>query len=121
MSRIKGKDTKPEIILRKKLWDNNLRYRLKNKLPGRPDIVFPGCMVAIFVDGCFWHKCPQHFIMPKTRMEFWREKINKNVDRDLKVNEMLSSKGWRVIRIWEHEVMGGSDKILRKISKYVHK
>src|SRR3990167_909880 len=82
MSRIKGKNTKPEVALRKALWGLGFRYRIKSRLPGKPDIVFPALKVAIFVDGCFWHKCPEHYISPKTRVDFWEKKISGNVERD---------------------------------------
>lgn len=84
MSQIRGKNTKPEVILRKALWSMGYRYRIKNKLPGKPDLIYPSLKVAIFVDGCFWHKCPKHFQPPKTRQIFWENKINANVERDKK-------------------------------------
>lgn len=104
MSRIRGKNTKPEILLRKELWKRGFRYRLKNKLPGKPDIVFPKIKFAIFVDGCFWHKCSQHYKAPKDNAEFWEEKISKNVKRDQIVDAELFSLGWKIIRVWEHEI-----------------
>lgn len=104
MSRIRGKNTKPEVLLRKALWETGLRYRLKNKLPGRPDIVFPGRRLAIFVDGCFWHVCPEHCQMPATNRAFWEKKLSKNMARDKEVNRLLEQEDWRVLRFWEHEV-----------------
>ncbi|WP_375055623.1 very short patch repair endonuclease [Zobellella sp. DQSA1] len=104
MSRIRGKNTTPEVLLRKALWRKGLRYRLSSSLPGRPDITFPRQKIAIFVDGCFWHKCPEHFQTPKTRTEFWVQKLEKNIKRDKLVNEKLKSLGWTVIRFWEHEI-----------------
>lgn len=104
MSRIKGRDTKPELILRKELWRLGYRYRIKNSLKGKPDLVFHSKKVAIFIDGCFWHKCPDHYKAPKSNMEFWDDKISANVIRDKEVTEMLESEGWTVIRIWEHQV-----------------
>ena len=83
MSRVRGSDTKPEIIFRKALWREGLRYRLRYKLFGRPDIVFPGPKVAVFIDGCFWHGCPEHYRPPKTRTEWWDNKIAGNKKRDL--------------------------------------
>ena len=105
MSQIKGKNTKPEIALRKALWSLGFRYRIKNKLPGKPDIVYPSLKVVIFVDGCFWHRCLKHYQPPKTRASFWENKINDNVERDKKNNALLEAKGWFVIRVWEHEIM----------------
>ncbi|MCG8066284.1 MAG: very short patch repair endonuclease [Candidatus Thiodiazotropha taylori] len=104
MAQIKRTDTKPEIILRRELWSRGYRYRLKNSLTGKPDLVFTKQKVAIFVDGCFWHKCPEHFVMPASNREFWATKINKNVKRDHAVSSALSREGWRVLRFWEHEI-----------------
>lgn len=104
MAQIKGKNTKPEIVLRKALWSKGYRYRLKSKLAGKPDIVFPQRKIAIFVDGCFWHKCPEHYIAPKQNSDFWEKKISGNVKRDQKVNRQLERSGWTVIRVWEHEI-----------------
>ncbi|WP_293647921.1 very short patch repair endonuclease [Thiolapillus sp.] len=115
MSAIRGKDIKPELLLRKTLWQKGLWYRLKNKLPGKPDIVFPSEHVAIFVDGCFWHGCPEHFQQPETNAEFWREKIEKNKERDRKTNVTLESDGWQVLRFWEHEVTNNLDNCINKI------
>lgn len=86
MSRIRSKDTKPEILLRKALWREGFRYKLKNKdLLGKPDLVFRKQKIVIFVDGCFWHRCPEHFIRPNNNADFWEQKIQTNVDRDKKV------------------------------------
>jgi len=104
MSRIKGRDTKPELIIRKGLWSLGYRYRIGIKLPGRPDIVFPRKRVVVFIDGCFWHRCPRHYQAPATNPHFWEKKINRNVERDRLVDRELASKGWKVKRIWEHEV-----------------
>merc|ERR1711879_636225 len=89
MSQIRGKNTKPEVILRKALWSMGHRYRIKNKLPGKPDLVYPSLKVVIFVDGCFWHKCPKHYQPPKTRPLFWEKKINANAERDEKNDTLL--------------------------------
>lgn len=104
MSRIRGKDTKPEVALRKALWSLGYRYRLNSKLPGKPDLVFPRYRAVVFIDGCFWHRCPKHFQMPKNNRQFWYEKISANVLRDKKVTKQLEEDGWKVSRIWEHEV-----------------
>lgn len=107
MSRIKGKDTKPEEIVRKYLFSQGFRYRKNDKrLPGKPDIVLPKYRTVIFVNGCFWHKhegC-KYFVWPKSNPEFWREKIEGNVERDKKKATELIEKGWRVITIWECEL-----------------
>lgn len=108
MSRIRGRDTKPEVMLRKELWRLGLRYRIHHGLPGRPDIVFPSRRVVIFVDGCFWHRCPLHWQAPKNNAEFWERKIAANQLRDERVTRDLEEAGWRVIRIWEHQVRAGA-------------
>jgi len=115
MSRIKGKDTKPELILRKALWSNGLRYRLKNKLPGRPDIIFRARKIAIFVDGCFWHGCPDHCQIHKTNQPFWESKLSKNKSRDKEVNRVLENVGWSVIRFWEHDVRNDLSNCVKRI------
>lgn len=117
MSRIRGKNTKPELIIRKALWSAGLRYRLRSKLPGRPDLVFPGKKVAVFVDGCFWHQCPEHFQWPKTRPDFWKQKISGTVMRDIEINGQLKKMGWTVIRIWEHELSKKLDKVVKRINQ----
>ncbi len=106
MSRVRGGDTKPEIIFRKALWHEGLRYRLRYKLFGRPDIVFPGPKVAVFIDGCFWHGCPEHYRSPKTRTEWWDNKIAGNKRRDLEVTQHLENLGWKVLRFWTHDLKG---------------
>ena len=117
MSGIRGKNTKPEIMLRKALWNAtpSLRYRLKNKLPGKPDIIFPAERIAIFVDGCFWHMCPDHFVMPKTRQDFWQKKLGRNVQRDAEVNNALMIAGWRVYRVWEHDIKSDIKSVISQI------
>lgn len=118
MSQIKRTDTKPEKILRKALWAAGLRYRLKNKLPGKPDLVFPSAKVAVFVDGCFWHGCPEHMTWPKTNQEFWRQKIERNIERDKKVRKLIHECGWKCIRIWEHQINSSPNTVVLEI-KYV--
>ncbi len=116
MSRIKGRDTKPELTLRRLLHKRNIRgYRLHYNLPGKPDIVFVGGRLAIFIDGCFWHKCPTHFVRPETRTEFWMNKIDGNVRRDDAVNTKMKEAGWRVMRFWEHEIRENPEKVVLAI------
>ena len=107
MSRIQGKDTKPEEKVRKYLFSQGFRYRKNDKrLPGKPDIVLPKYKTVIFVNGCFWHKhegC-KYFVWPKTNEDFWRAKILANVSRDQKNMKLLSELGWNVIVIWECEL-----------------
>lgn len=108
MSRVRGKDTKPEMAVRRALWAAGYRYRLHAKdLPGRPDIVFRSRKIAIFVHGCFWHGhegCPGHRI-PKSRSEWWEAKIERNRARDTEVREVLEGMRWTVIELWECKVM----------------
>lgn len=104
MSRIKGKNTKPEILVRKYLFSQGLRYRLYSKiLPGSPDIVLPKYRTVIFINGCFWHghEGCKYFVIPKTRTEWWQNKININKENDRKNNELLKDLKWNVITVWE--------------------
>ena len=120
MSRIRGKNTGPEKKLRSLLWSRNIRgYRLHYTLDGKPDIVFTRRRIAIFIDGCFWHKCPLDFQEPETRKEFWMKKIDANVERDKKVNEQLKLEGWIVLRFWEHEMRKNPDDVVRKIKNVI--
>ena len=108
MSRVRGKDTKPELILRKGLHAAGFRYRLHARdLPGRPDLVFPRFHAAIMVHGCFWHghTCPM-FRLPETRHDFWSAKIRGNKARDETAIACLTASGWRVLTIWECSVRG---------------
>lgn len=117
MSRIKGRDTGPELLLRKKLWARGVRYRLKYRLngrllKGRPDLVFPGGRLAVFVDGCFWHGCPEHASMPKRNADFWEKKLKRNVEHDEEVTASLRMQGWNVLRFWEHEIETDLDRVV---------
>lgn len=107
MSRIRGKDTQPEMTVRRAFWAAGLRYRLHDKrLPGNPDLVFPSRRTVVFVHGCFWH-CHEgcgKFRIPKTRTEWWAAKLARNKARDAEVRAKLQAAGWRVIVIWECEV-----------------
>jgi DNA mismatch endonuclease (patch repair protein) len=111
MSRIRGKDTTPELALRKALHALGLRYRLHARLPGRPDIVLPRQAVAIFVHGCFWHRHRACRIAttPKSNKRFWIDKFARNVARDKRVKAELESAGWRVFVVWECELSGKGD------------
>jgi DNA mismatch endonuclease, patch repair protein len=107
MSRIKGKDTKPEMLVRRFLHKNGFRYRLHVKdLPGKPDIVLPKYKTVIFIHGCFWHghEGCKYYTVPKTRSEWWLNKITGNVNNDAKAEEILTAKGWKVLKIWGCEL-----------------
>ncbi|MFG2978057.1 very short patch repair endonuclease [Streptomyces sp. NPDC048331] len=107
MSRQARRNTTPELAVRRLLHAAGLRYRLQVKVPGMPrrtiDIAFPGAKVAVFLDGCFWHGCPEHATQPKSNAQWWREKLDKNMARDRETSELLAAAGWTVLRFWEHE------------------
>lgn len=113
MARVKGKNTSPERLLRSALWETGLRYRLNYKAPaGRPDIVFPGSKVAVYVDGCFWHGCPAHYSRPRSREEFWSQKLAANTERDSRLTLRLEALGWIAVRVWEHEIFTQLDEVV---------
>jgi len=101
------RDTAPELALRRLLHARGLRYRVDQApVPGlrrRADVVFTGARIAVFVDGCFWHRCPQHFTAPKSNAQWWKDKIERTVHRDRQTDQALTAVGWVVLRIWEHE------------------
>ncbi|MEV8393956.1 MULTISPECIES: very short patch repair endonuclease [unclassified Streptomyces] len=107
MSRQVSRDTAPEVAVRKLLHSAGLRYRVNVPVPGIPrrtiDIVFGPAKVAVFLDGCFWHGCPQHATQPKANAEWWRTKLDKNMARDMETTKHLEAQGWTVLRFWEHE------------------
>lgn len=121
MSRIKGKDTKPEMMVRKYIFSKGFRYRLHDKrLPGKPDIVLPGLKVVIFIHGCFWHghsDC-RYFVPPKTRTEWWLTKIERNKQLDNENSLKLKSDGWKVFTIFECKLKSNlRDKTLENLVK----
>lgn len=123
MSRIKSKNTKPEQAVRKWLWSQGFRYRLHRKdLPGKPDIVFPSRNKIIFIHGCFWHHhdC-RYFKWPKSRTEFWTEKITKNEERDLKHQIQLEQLGWEVLTVWECEIKDNWDALTDSILSFLRR
>ena len=122
MSANKGKNTKPEISLRKALWSNGIQgYRINwKKVAGRPDIAFPGKKLAIFVNGCFWHRCPIcNLNSPKSNVEFWENKFSKNIERDTRKNEQLNNAGWTVITVWECEIKNDLDAVVEKVKNNI--
>lgn len=126
MSKIRSKNTKPEMTLRKALFANGYRYRINyKKLPGKPDIVFPKYKTAIFVHGCFWHghdiSCVDSHI-PKTNTTFWAEKITKNKERDKNNTNRILAMGWKVITIWDCEIQqkDNMDILIKKIVGLLH-
>jgi DNA mismatch endonuclease, patch repair protein len=122
MSQIENKDTKPEKNIRKLLFSKGIcGYRTNVKITGKPDICFTKYKIAIFIDGCYWHKCLKCFKEPQTNKQFWVNKINNNVERDAKINEALSKEGWTVLRFWEHEIKNNIDKCIIDIIKQLKK
>ncbi|MDD1690506.1 MAG: very short patch repair endonuclease [Methanoregula sp.] len=121
MSSIKGKDTKIEILLRKALWSEGIRgYRLNAKLPGKPDIVFSKYKIAIFCDGDFWHG--KDFDQWKERLTpYWKEKIQKNIERDKKNDARLLNEKWLVLHFWESEILKNVNSCVLKITKELRK
>lgn len=123
MSRIRGKNTKPERIMRAALRAVGLRgYRLNfSKAPGKPDIAFVGKKVAVFVHGCFWHGCPRcQPPRPRTNMDFWDQKLDRNIQRDRRKARALRQAGWRVITVWEcrlkQDPQGQASRVLRIVA-----
>ncbi len=122
MSRIKNKDTKPEIVIRKHLFSEGFRYRLNvASLPGTPDLVLRKYKTILNINGCFWHghQGCKDFKIPKTRTDWWNEKIAKTRERDLKNNRILRNDGWKVITIWECELK--SKQLPRTLKKLKEK
>lgn len=123
MKKIRARDTKPEVVLRKALWHMGIRYR-KNwkKLPGRPDIVLTRQKIAIFVDGDFWH-AKGHLDNPgeqvTTNRSYWVPKLRRNVERDREVNDALTEAGWLVLRYWDSDIKKNLSEILVDIKKYL--
>jgi len=125
MAAVSGKNTKPELLIRKGLHRRGFRYRLHDrKLPGKPDMVFPKYNAVIFVNGCFWHRHDCHlFKWPSTRIEFWESKINGNKARDIETVKQLKSMGWRVLTVWECSLKGKTrlppDDLLSIVSNWI--
>lgn len=118
MSQIKGKNTKPEMLVRKFLFANGLRYRLHKKdLPGKPDLVLPKFRSIVFVHGCFWHghEGCKYFVIPKTNSEWWLAKIMRNRERDQKAQKELENMGWNVFYIWECELKNNANATLTRL------
>lgn len=104
MKRMPRTSTGPELALRRELHRLGLRFRVNHPgLPGRPDIALTRAKVAVFVDGCFWHRCEQHGTLPKNNAQWWAEKLARNVERDREKDEALARLGWVTVHVWEHE------------------
>ncbi len=120
MAKIRGKNSVPELLLRRALWAKHIRFRIHRKdLPGRPDLVIDKYKLAVFVDGDFWHGYDWHLRKPKTNTAFWLPKIERNMQRDKQVNEQLSEMGYTVMRFWEHEVKQNLKACVNQVMLYV--
>lgn len=111
MSRIRSANTKPELALRRLLFASGMRFRTRLKLPGKPDVAFTRAKLAVFIDGCFWHGCPQHGTSPRSNTGYWNAKLQRNRERDTEVGTLLAADGWEVIRYWEHEIKDDLDRV----------
>jgi len=118
MSRIRSKNTNPEIVVRKALWKNKLRYRLHDKsIPGTPDISIKSKKIVIFIDGCFWHGCPICYVAPKSNTKYWKKKMLYNQKRRKVVKEKLRKDNWTIMEFWECQVTSSLKKIVSTIQK----
>lgn len=118
------RDTRPELALRSALHARGMRYRVDLPIrpatgarPIRPDIVFTRAKIAVFVDGCFWHGCPDHGTKPTRNADYWTAKLERNIERDRRNNALLEEAGWTVIRIWEHEA--SHDAVIKRVAHQV--
>lgn len=120
MQRQARRDTKPELALRRECWRRGLRYRVDMApvagLRRRADMVFMGARVAVYVDGCYWHSCPDHATVPKANRDWWVAKLEANVRRDRNTEARLLAAGWEVVRVWEHEVVAdAAERVEREV------
>lgn len=105
MTNIRSTNTRIEKDVTKTLWNLGYRFRKNVKtLPGKPDIAIQKYKIVIFLDSCFWHKCPEHFKKPKSNLEYWEPKIKRNIERDAEINQYYKDNNWHILRIWEHEI-----------------
>ena len=116
MSQIRGTKTKPELIVKENTDGRKLRYQPKG-IPERPDFANKTKKVAVFIDGCFWHKCPRCYKPPKSNKKYWKAKVERNTKRDRHVNRKMRKEGWTVLRFWEHQVKENKSYVLKKINK----
>lgn len=120
MQSVRHFDTPVEVRLRRALWRRGLRYRVHRRVVGtRPDIVFIGSKVAIFVDGCFWHGCPIHYTAPVSNAHFWKLKVDRNRERDRGNDAALLAEGWTVCRYWECEVNNELERVVEEVEGVV--
>ena len=115
MSQIRGTRTKPELIVKESIDSRKLRYQPKG-IPERPDFANKTKRIAVFIDGCFWHGCPEHYQAPARNAKFWLAKRERNRERDVETDAALAAAGWRTLRFWEHEVRTDPDAVARAIA-----
>ncbi|KKR78012.1 MAG: mismatch endonuclease Vsr protein [Candidatus Nomurabacteria bacterium GW2011_GWA2_40_9] len=115
MSKVKSKETNLELCFRKLLI--GYRFRYQPKVFGKPDFALKKLKIAIFIDSCFWHKCPKHFRKPNSNISYWKPKINRNVERAKEVNKQFKKDGWIVFRFWEHDIKVNPEKCINKVSE----
>jgi DNA mismatch endonuclease (patch repair protein) len=121
MQAVKRENTRPEMLLRKALWQRGARYRLGRRVAGtRPDLLFPGPRVAVFVDGCFWHGCPEHYVPPTANADFWRKRIGRVATRDARDTLRLQAAGYDVVRVWECAVESDPPAVAAAVAARVH-
>jgi len=121
MQAIMNKKTKLENLVCKALWNKNARFgRNVVNLPGKPDIAIKKYKTVVFIDSCFWHKCPIHYKVPATNSDFWEKKITGNMLRDKEVNNIYSNMNWKILRIWEHDIKNDFDKAIDKIISFIN-
>lgn len=121
MQAVKNKKTKLENLVCETLWSRNVRFRRNVKdLTGKPDIAIKKYKIVIFIDSCFWHKCPIHYKAPATNTEFWNNKTTGNMMRDEEVNKIYQNMGWNILRIWEHEIKDGFEVTIDKIINFIN-
>ncbi len=121
MGTVRNKDTKMEIAFRKAIWRKGFRYsKNSSKYFGKPDIVLKKYKTVIFLDSCFWHGCKKHCQIPIARKKYWTEKIERNKQRDKEVNSYYKKVGWKIIRVWEHDIKRNLEKIIKSISDILY-
>jgi len=121
MSRVRNKDSKIETSFRKELWKHGFRYRKNSsKYFGKPDMVLPKRKIVIFIDSCFWHGCKKHCRVPSAHKDYWTQKVARNMKRDKEVLQYYKQKqGWKIFRIWEHDLNKSSKKAIVKIVAFL--
>ncbi len=118
MRRVKSRETAIEISFRKLLWNKGVRYRKNSsEYYGKPDIVVSPRKLVVFLDSCFWHGCRKHLRMPEQNRSYWEDKIRRNKQRDQNVSNYYKSKGWKIIRIWEHQLRNNQPKSINRVRR----